>query len=787
MRMPLRPNRTSRYFTAMRGKLHLQRGIFVGSFTLLSSIQAAESPYFIKTSISAELPGARVVTAADLDGDGQAELLVASRTPGALSLWSNPDGQGLGWVGTSIDAAVAGLASLEAVDLDNDGDLDVLGAVKDLNDILWWENLDGAATAWTRHALNTALPGAIVARAGDLDGDGDLDIIAGGFLSNTVAWFENTTPATAVEEVSTFSRTSSHTDNHTPARELSWTRHDIDLLFAGVYDLQFADVNGDGQPDVVGAARYHNALRWWQLTPETETGWTVHSIAEGFYYAESLVEADVDGDGDADFIGAAGRSEAVSWFENISGVGLEWTAHPIDKAFPDVSQVVSVDLDGDGDPDLVSAARNTGVVHYSENMDGLGLDWRTHALDTTLPGAAGLAIASIGGDESPDVVVAAEVASQLVWYENQLNLDLDGDGFSVAHGDCNDADPAISPAALELPDELDNDCDGLIDEGLATTDDDGDGFAEAAGDCNDADATISPAAAELCDDFDNNCDDVVDMDAINRVEYHPDVDQDSFGAADEGVLACTPPPGSVTDATDCNDASAAAYPGAPEVCDGLDNNCDGKTDENLLATFYPDVDDDGYGQTDAGQALCQAPAGYTLIPGDCQDEDPDIHPDQPELCDAKDNNCDGQLDEGLTRPYYPDQDGDGYAGPDNPIEVCVAPVGYQWVVSDCNDQNAAIHPGAEEICNDGIDNDCAGGSLICPDESPKPEVDGAGGCSCASAERGGQSSGPGWPGPGAAMMLGVAVFGSVRRRDLVSKGLNSCVEAQDFVQSHETK
>lgn len=157
-----------------------------------------------------------------------------------------------------------------------------------------------------------------------------------------------------------------------------------------------------------------------------------------------------------------------------------------------------------------------------------------------------------------------------------------------------------------------------------------------------------------------------------------------------------------------------------EICDGTDNDCDGETDEGVKTTYHLDVDGDGFGTGTKDVQGCEPPqnTSYVEESGDCNDQNVNVNPGATEICDDSiDNNCDGQTDEGCTPPpadciptvYHLDLDGDGYGGTLKDVTTCVPP-SDQYVTdgSDCNDHNNTINPGATEICDDGIDNDCDG-------------------------------------------------------------------------------
>jgi hypothetical protein len=314
--------------------------------------------------------------------------------------------------------------------------------------------------------------------------------------------------------------------------------------------------------------------------------------------------------------------------------------------------------------------------------------------------------------------------------------DDDSDGWAACE-DCDDSDAAVNPDADELCNNVDDDCDGTIDEDDATdaatwyTDTDGDGYGDSASttlacdqpsgtvaaayatDCDDGDATVSPVAAERCDGVDNDCDGLVDDDdsAVSGTStWYQDYDGDGFGDASAPTSACSQPSDHVADSTDCDDDNNTVYPGAVEICDGLDGDCDGTVDEGVMITWYADADGDGYGDAGASSEACSRPGGYVSSDTDCDDGDAAVSPGSTELCNGVDDDCDGRVDEDDAADadrWYIDADGDGYGSSSYTTNACSQPSGYVADSTDCDDFDGDVHPSATEIC-DGVDDDCDG-------------------------------------------------------------------------------
>jgi hypothetical protein len=222
----------------------------------------------------------------------------------------------------------------------------------------------------------------------------------------------------------------------------------------------------------------------------------------------------------------------------------------------------------------------------------------------------------------------------------------------------------------------------------------------------DSTPTLGP---EVCDGLDNDGDGLIDEDALDASTYYRDNDGDTFGGTDT-VTSCGPGEGWVTSPGDCNDDDANTYPGATELCDGIDNDCDTEVDEGVkdTITYYADSDRDGYG-SDVTKEACSPPDGYVLNSDDCNDFNNTVHPDADEYCNGVDDDCDLAIDEDAVDGIlqYQDRDIDGYGNPDASTVSCALKTDYVLDNTDCDDRNAGVSPGALEYCN-GIDDDCDG-------------------------------------------------------------------------------
>ncbi len=359
-------------------------------------------------------------------------------------------------------------------------------------------------------------------------------------------------------------------------------------------------------------------------------------------------------------------------------------------------------------------------------------------VDTALtPTSPTLASESCNGEDDDD---DGAIDEGLTWTTGYRDDDGDGHGSGDligtcesdpglvdGDGDCDDQDAQTHPAAEEWCDGVDNDCDGELDEdhaldAVATwVDADGDDYgggepqwacdpdpdhATRGGDCDDTQRGINPRVSEVWyDDVDQDCDGADDHDA----------DGDTFTTPEAG-------------GTDCDDDHEDTYPDAPELCDGRDQDCDGAIDEGtpLTEVLYVDADGDGYGTEAASD--CGDTRPLSAVDGDCDDDDPGVHPEAVEVWyDGVDQDCDGGDDDdqdgdGVVADldcddtdaarspaavWFEDGDGDGFGDASRPWIACDAPEGHVADDTDCDDTAPETFPGSDEVCGGG-DEDCDG-------------------------------------------------------------------------------
>lgn len=294
------------------------------------------------------------VALADVDCDGDGDAVVASRLADHVIWFENVGGSGATWTEHEIGYA-PDVVSVDAGDLDGDGDPDIVSACAEANDLAWWKStVTATGVIWNKYAIDVNYPSAGDAIARDVDGDGDLDVIATSWSSHSAAWWENTT-----------------------GMGTAWTKHSIGVGPVGPRALQAEDLDGDGDRDVVAVASENDSVIWWENDDGTGSSWTRWVLSMEFD-GWGVYVADIDGDFDNDIIACSYAPGSVIWLENPGQApGTAWPQHVVDSGVDGFTSVTTEDVEGDGDQDVIASAFGE-CTSWWENMDGAGITWLEH-------------------------------------------------------------------------------------------------------------------------------------------------------------------------------------------------------------------------------------------------------------------------------------------------------------------------------------------------------------------------------------------------------------------------
>jgi len=374
-----------------------------------------DSISFTGTTINQGLSDqAREVFLADMDSDGDLDIVVSSSKDNTVAWFENDGAANPGFSHANIATNARGGADVVVADMDADGDLDIVSASSGDDTIAWYEN-DGAANpTWSSEDIATSANGAYSVDVADMDGDGDLDIVSASDTDNTIAWYE-----------------------HDGTSDPSWSAANIATNVDGARGLSVADMDGDGDFDIVSAARDDDAIDWFENDGAADPTWTKANIATTADGALDAKVADMDGDGDMDIISASHLDDTIAWYENDGAADPTWTAANIATNADGAVDLEAADMDGDGDMDIIAGSRLDDTVSWYENDGAADPTWTAVDIDTSGDWVRDVHIGDLDGDGDLDIVVASRNDDTISWYENTcdgsdpLVLDLDGDGVEL--------------------------------------------------------------------------------------------------------------------------------------------------------------------------------------------------------------------------------------------------------------------------------------------------------------------------------------------------------------------
>jgi hypothetical protein len=284
----------------------------------------------------------RFVSAADLDGDDDYDVICSSSNSSHVSCWMNLDGQGTDWDRIDVWSTLTKVYVSCTDDVDGDGDIDIIaGTAYSGGKAIWLENIDGTGERWTAWPIFFDAGSPYEFATDDIDGDGDTDLAVAFDIADKISWWENL-----------------------DARGRAWEAHLVDGCFDGAVSVDIEDMNGDGDRDILGASTQAWKMTWWENVDGSGSEWTRNDIPGLFGYAISIRAADLDGDGDQDVVGAGFEADSIAWWENVDACGTDWLAHLIEADLNGPIDATTADMDGDGDLDVIGCIDYANLIRW---------------------------------------------------------------------------------------------------------------------------------------------------------------------------------------------------------------------------------------------------------------------------------------------------------------------------------------------------------------------------------------------------------------------------------------
>ncbi len=283
---------------------------------------------------------ARSVSVGDIDGDNYKDIIASSLSQSQISWWENPGTSGDPWEEHTVALNQSGPFHIYSADINNDGLLDVLAAIRYADEIAWWENV-GGGSSWTKHTVDNNFDWAAWVHSEDIDGDDDLDILGAALYGDEITWWENNNGSGT-----------------------SWTERNIESGFDGAFSVYSEDLDGDGDMDVIGGGHINSDVVWWSNDDGSGETWTKYAVDEWFNGTASVWADDVNGDGSMDVIATC------------SNDGEKNRANEIDIAWWEIT-----DFKPEGD--LASDILDTEVDTSTADLYWGPIDWNSETPGNT--------------------------------------------------------------------------------------------------------------------------------------------------------------------------------------------------------------------------------------------------------------------------------------------------------------------------------------------------------------------------------------------------------------------
>ena len=339
------------------------------------------APQFTRSEITTSAKGASSVFTADIDNDGDLDVLATAKSDNSVA-WYENNGNG-SFTAHAVATNATQTQTGTAADIDSDGDQDLLIGTE--NSLVWYEN-DGNQN-FTEQSLGNTFAVVRSVTTADMDNDGDIDLLAGIRDDNTVAWFEND-------------------------GSQNFIRHNISTTAVHVKAVTTVDMDGDGDLDVLSANRFANGGVVWYENDGAQS-FAPHTIL-ATRGAQDVTTADMDGDGDIDVLSGSYLNNTIAWHENDGN--QSFTEHQIDSGDSSSQTVSTADIDGDGDMDVVTAVNNSRNLTWYENDSSQS--FTDHTITTAAFRSTDVTTGDFNGDGHLDILSSSAGMNTVAWYEN---------------------------------------------------------------------------------------------------------------------------------------------------------------------------------------------------------------------------------------------------------------------------------------------------------------------------------------------------------------------------------
>ncbi len=409
----------------------------------------SSDPSFTTHTITTNADQAESVYAVDVDGDGHTDILSASSADSKIAWYENDGSSDPSFSAHTIDPVASGARSVHAADVDGDGDTDVLSASSGDDKIVWYENDGSSDPSFTTHTITTNADGAKSVYAADVDGDGHTDVFSASSDDDKIAWYENdgnsnpsftahTITTNAGEAQSVYAANvdgDSDTDvlSASPGDDkIAWHENDGSMhpdfsehfitsppFVNSPTSVYSVDVDGDNYTDVLSASFDDDKISWYENDGNSNPSFTAHTITTNASEAQSVYAANVDGDSDTDVLSAS--SGDITWYENDGTSDPSFTAHTIATNLSSTISVHGANVDGDSDIDVLSASSGDDKITWYENDGNSNPSFTAHTITTNAVRAQSVYAADVDGDSDTDVLSASSDDDKIAWYENDGN------------------------------------------------------------------------------------------------------------------------------------------------------------------------------------------------------------------------------------------------------------------------------------------------------------------------------------------------------------------------------